>query len=130
MEQGISEDPSTFTMHTFSFDRIYPPEATQEEVYESTARHSVMSILEVLTIFYKLHMFLRDTTLRFWPTARRVLAKHSQWKVNIFLRGAEDKFLIGFKYNSGDPQRGIIPRSMEEIFKFIENSSNSQVSFP
>jgi len=25
----------------------------------------------------------------------------------------------GFKYNVGDPQRGIIPRSMEEIFKFI-----------
>jgi kinesin family protein 3/17 len=22
----------------------------------------------------------------------------------------------GFKYNGGDPQRGIVPRSMEEIF--------------
>ena len=35
----------------------------------------------------------------------------------------------GFKFNCGDPQRGIIPRSMEEIFKFIENASNSQTTF-
>jgi Kinesin-like protein len=35
----------------------------------------------------------------------------------------------GFKYNSQDPQRGIIPRSMEEIFKYIENSSNSKSTF-
>jgi kinesin family protein 3/17 len=26
----------------------------------------------------------------------------------------------GFKYNAGDPQRGIVPRSMEEIFKYIQ----------
>lgn len=30
----------------------------------------------------------------------------------------------GFKYNSLDPSRGIIPRAIEEIFKFIENSSS------
>ena len=35
----------------------------------------------------------------------------------------------GFKYNSQDPQRGIIPRSMEEIFKYIENGSNSKTTF-
>lgn len=36
----------------------------------------------------------------------------------------------GFKYNSMDPQRGIIPRSIEEIFKYIENCSNeSQTQF-
>ena len=35
----------------------------------------------------------------------------------------------GFKYNSQDPNRGIIPRSMEEIFKYIENSSNSRSTF-
>jgi hypothetical protein len=33
----------------------------------------------------------------------------------------------GFKYNSMDPQRGIIPRSIEEIFKYIENCSNESV---
>jgi len=35
----------------------------------------------------------------------------------------------GFKYNSMDPQRGIIPRSIEEIFKYIENCSNESVKF-
>lgn len=35
----------------------------------------------------------------------------------------------GFKYNSQDSQRGIIPRCMEEIFKYIENSSNSRTTF-
>ena len=35
----------------------------------------------------------------------------------------------GFRYSSQDPNRGIIPRSMEEIFKYIENSSNSRTTF-
>lgn len=35
----------------------------------------------------------------------------------------------GFKYNSQDPHRGIIPRCMEEIFAYIENSSNSRTTF-
>ena len=33
----------------------------------------------------------------------------------------------GFTYNNKDPARGIIPRAAEEIFKFIESSSNSKV---
>ena len=35
----------------------------------------------------------------------------------------------GFKYNAGDPQRGIIPRSMEEIFKFIQMQSSKNTTF-
>jgi len=35
----------------------------------------------------------------------------------------------GFKFNSQDTQRGIVPRSMEEIFKYIENVSNSRTTF-
>lgn len=35
----------------------------------------------------------------------------------------------GFKYNSNDPQRGIIPRSMEEIFRYIQNVSNQSTTF-
>jgi kinesin family protein 3/17 len=33
----------------------------------------------------------------------------------------------GFKYNSKDPLRGIIPRAIEEIFQYIENCSDEQV---
>lgn len=35
----------------------------------------------------------------------------------------------GFKYNGGDPQRGIVPRSMEEIFQFIQMQANNKVTF-
>lgn len=35
----------------------------------------------------------------------------------------------GFKYSAGDPQRGIVPRSMEEIFRFIQMQSNQNTTF-
>lgn len=35
----------------------------------------------------------------------------------------------GFSSSLNDPQKGIIPRSMEEIFKFIENASNKRKTF-
>ena len=35
----------------------------------------------------------------------------------------------GFKYNKQDPSRGMVPRSMEEIFRYIENVSNSKTTF-
>lgn len=35
----------------------------------------------------------------------------------------------GFKYNGSDPQRGIVPRSMEEVFNFIQMQKNQRVSF-
>jgi hypothetical protein len=35
----------------------------------------------------------------------------------------------GFKYSGCDPQRGIVPRSMEQIFKYIEASSNKNSTF-
>jgi kinesin family protein 3/17 len=35
----------------------------------------------------------------------------------------------GFTYNNTDPQRGIIPRSIEEIFNYIEMYSSSDTKF-
>ena len=96
------DDPSTFTMHSFSFDRIYPPESSQQEVYDTTARSAVTSILEGYN----------STILAYGQTGT-----------------GKTYTMEGFKFNINDPQRGIIPRSMEEIFKFIENSSNSQTTF-
>jgi hypothetical protein len=34
----------------------------------------------------------------------------------------------GFQYNSLHPERGIVPRAMEEIFKYIENCPNPHVN--
>lgn len=38
-------NPNSYTMHTFSFDYVYDQDNTQEEVYENTARHAVLSAL-------------------------------------------------------------------------------------
>lgn len=35
----------------------------------------------------------------------------------------------GFKYSGCDPQRGIVPRSMEEIFKYIESQKGKNSTF-
>ena len=35
----------------------------------------------------------------------------------------------GFKYNGQDPARGIIPRSMEEVFEFIQMQSSQNTTF-
>lgn len=99
---NTQDDPSTYTMHTFSFDRIYAPESSQEDVYNCTAKHSVESILEGYN----------STILAYGQTGT-----------------GKTYTMEGFKFNINDPQRGIIPRSMEDIFKFIENSKNSQTTF-
>lgn len=88
-------------MHTFSFDFVYDQDNTQEEVYENTARSAVMSTLEGFNA----------TIMAYGQT------------------GTGKTFTMeGFKYNCHDPQRGIVPRSIEEIFQFIQNSSNEKVS--
>ena len=33
----------------------------------------------------------------------------------------------GFRYSGQHPDRGIVPRAIEEIFKYIENCPNIQV---
>lgn len=39
-------DPNMYAEHTFSFDWVYSEDSTQEEVYENTAKGSVLSVLE------------------------------------------------------------------------------------
>ena len=42
----VRSDPNMYTEHTFSFDRIYGQNSTQKEIYDNTAKDSVMSVLE------------------------------------------------------------------------------------
>jgi len=96
------EDPNTHTVHNFTFDSVYDDQSTQAEVYESAAQPAVMSILQGYNA----------TILAYGQT------------------GTGKTFTMdGFKFNSQDPQRGIIPRSMEDIFKYIQNVSNSKTTF-
>ena len=41
------ENPESYQTHTFTFDKIYDENATQAEIYETTAQSAVFSALEV-----------------------------------------------------------------------------------
>jgi kinesin family protein 3/17 len=90
------------TYHSFAFDYVYGPESSQAYVYEKTARPAVHSVLEGYNA----------TILAYGQTGT-----------------GKTYTMEGFKYQQSDPQRGIIPRAMEEIFKYIEHKANQQSTF-
>ena len=94
------QNPNNFALHQFSFDHVYDQDSSQEEVYNNTARQAVLSVLEGFNA----------TIMAYGQTGT-----------------GKTYTMEGFKYNNWDEQRGIIPRSIEEIFKFIENGSDSKV---
>jgi len=96
------ENPNLFQLHRFTFDYAFDMSSSQSEVYETTAKPAVMSILEG----YNSTIFAYGQT------------------------GTGKTFTMeGFTYNSSDMQRGIIPRSIEEIFNYIELFSSSDTKF-
>jgi Cdc6-like AAA superfamily ATPase len=71
-------------------------------VYENTAKSAVLSVLEGYNA----------TMLAYGQTGT-----------------GKTYTMEGFSSSLDDPQKGIIPRSMEEIFRYIENSSNKSKTF-
>jgi kinesin family protein 3/17 len=77
-------------------------DSSQADVYENTAKSAVLSVLEG----YNSTIFAYGQT------------------------GTGKTFTMeGFTYDNNDPARGIIPRSIEEIFNFIESYSNTGTKF-
>ena len=101
-QKDMDLNPHLCVWQNFSFDYVYDERSTQENVYENTAKQSVISVLEGYNA----------TVLAYGQTGT-----------------GKTHTMEGFKYNVGDPQRGIIPRSMEEIFKFIQMQSNKNTTF-
>jgi hypothetical protein len=96
------ENPNLFQLHRFTFDYVFDMDSNQQEVYEQTAKPAVISILEG----YNSTIFAYGQT------------------------GTGKTFTMeGFTYSSSDTQRGIIPRSIDEIFNYIESLSNSDTKF-
>ncbi len=96
------ENPNLFQLHRFTFDYVFDMDSNQQQVYEETAKPAVISILEG----YNSTIFAYGQT------------------------GTGKTYTMeGFTYNGGDNQRGIIPRSIEEIFNYIESFSNSDTKF-
>lgn len=96
------ENPNLFQLHRFTFDYVFDMDSQQHEVYEQTAKPAVMSILEG----YNSTIFAYGQT------------------------GTGKTFTMeGFTFKNSDPIRGIIPRSIEEVFNYIETNSSSDTKF-
>lgn len=91
-QRDMEQNPHLCVWQNYNFDYVYDENSTQEFVYHNTAKSQVASVLEGYNA----------TILAYGQTGT-----------------GKTHTMEGFKYNGTDPQRGIVPRSMEEIFKFI-----------
>ena len=85
----MRENPQTCQCHSFRFDYVYDQDSTQDFVYENTAKHTVMSSLEGYNA----------TLLAYGQTGT-----------------GKTYTMEGFQFSGKHPDRGIVPRTMEEIF--------------
>lgn len=100
--RDIEMNPHLCIWQSYSFDYVYDQESTQDLVYNKTAKPAVQSVLEGYNA----------TILAYGQTGT-----------------GKTHTMEGFKYNGSDPSRGIVPRSMEEIFQFIQMQSNKNFTF-
>lgn len=101
-EESLKENPSIANYHNFTFDYVYDQNSTQEEVYEHSGKPAVLSVLEGYNA----------TLLAYGQTGT-----------------GKTYTMEGFKYDDNDPQRGMIPRAVEEIFHHIESADSSDSKF-
>ena len=96
------EEPSLFHLHRFTFDSIFDMDSLQEDVYNITAKQAVQSVLEG----YNSTIFCYGQT------------------------GTGKTYTMeGFTYESRNPNRGIIQRTIQDIFNFIETTSDENTKF-
>ena len=95
-------NPQMFQIHKFTFDEVFDIDSSQKEVYTISAKPAVNSVLEG----YNSTIFAYGQT------------------------GTGKTFTMeGFTYNQFDESRGIIPRTIEDIFTYIESNSNKDTKF-
>ena len=96
------EEPNLFQLHRFTFDSIFDMDSLQEDVYNITAKNAVQSVLEG----YNSTIFCYGQT------------------------GTGKTYTMeGFTYDSNNPNRGIIQRTIQDIFNYIETTSNENTKF-
>ena len=101
-QREIIDNPSLFLPHPYTFDHIFDMDSSQDDVYQISAVPAVESLM-------------------------------SGYNSTIFAYGqtgtGKTYTMEGFSYNYLSPKKGLIPRAIENIFKFIENNSNSDTTF-
>ena len=50
MYEEYFNNPNSFSIYRFAFDHVYDQDSTQEDVYITSAKPSVLSVLQVRTI--------------------------------------------------------------------------------
>jgi kinesin family protein 3/17 len=100
--KDIAANPQLAQCHTFTFDNVFDQQSTQQYVYEQTARPAVLNTLEGYNA----------SIIAYGQTGT-----------------GKTHTMEGFQYNGMHPDRGMVPRAMEEIFKYIENCPNSNTAF-
>ena len=103
VEEQYKKQPQLFRIHQFTFDHIFNLNSQQIDIYNTIAKHSILSILEG----YNSTIFCYGQT------------------------GAGKTYTMEGPniYNNLDLNRGIIQRAIEDIFKFIENLSNENTKY-
>ena len=101
-QREIVDNPSLFVPHPYTFDHIFDMDSSQDDVYQIAAVPAVESLM-------------------------------SGYNSTIFAYGqtgtGKTYTMEGFSYNYLSPKKGLIPRAIENIFKYIENNSNSDTTF-
>ena len=101
-QKELVDNPSRFLPHPYTFDYIFDMDSSQEEVYEIAAVPAVESLVDG----YNSTIFAYGQT------------------------GTGKTYTMeGFIYDYLSPKKGLIPRAIEDIFKYIENNSNSDTTF-
>ena len=101
-QKELIDFPNHFLPHPYTFDYIFGMNSTQEEVYEIAAVPSIESLVEG----YNSTIFAYGQT------------------------GTGKTYTMeGFTYDYSSPKKGLIPRAIEDIFKYIENNLNSDTTF-
>jgi hypothetical protein len=96
LETDDGRGSGVYSTQTFTFDQVYAPDATQRDVYESSARHAVASMLQGYNA----------TVMAYGQTGT-----------------GKTYTMEGF---TNDDNRGIVPRATEHVFSHIQQHQQMQ----
>ncbi|GIQ84986.1 kinesin-like protein, partial [Kipferlia bialata] len=93
------DEPAIYSKHMFTFDHVYNQDSDQRTIYENTAREAVLSTLEGYNA----------TVMAYGQTG-----------------SGKTYTMEGYQ---GEERRGIIPRSVEEIFANIQSGASENKKY-